>query len=219
MRKALNFGVALVALVAFVAAPMTSFACDKGKSASADKTAEARMIGDKHACAAGAKQANAAMHCPAGSVEACVAKLGISPEDCQKVCASGEYTLVSMNVKGMTCGSCEQKVSAGLTAVPGVVHVGKVSAADGTAYVVVDPKKVDNQALVSAVTATGYTAEVIPAVATEKTDAVVTPATAGSHNCSPAEKAACAAKGTPCPAMKKAAEQEKKAADPTEGSH
>jgi copper chaperone CopZ len=121
----------------------------------------------------------------------------MTTEECQKLCAAGEYTMVNMSIKGMTCTGCESTVSATIAQLPGVVKVGKVNWQEGTAFVLVDNKKVQNEAIVKAVSDKGYKAEIVPAVS-------VTPigSTTGmdaSHPCGAAAAAGCAKKcATPC---------------------
>jgi copper chaperone CopZ len=147
--------------------------------------------------AAATSQVSAKGQCSAETAGACSAKLGMTPEECQKLCAGGEYTMVNMSIKGMTCTGCESTISACLSQLPGVVKVGKVNWQEGTAFVLVDSKKVQNEAIVKAVTDKGYKAEIVPAVS-------VTPigATTGmdaSHPCGAAAASGCAKKcSTPC---------------------
>jgi copper chaperone CopZ len=178
MKRMLSLTLALVALVAFVTAPAVSVAGSCGSKSS-----------DLH-------QMSAKGQCTPEHAAACAAKLGISPEECQKLCASGEYTHVNMSIKGMTCTGCENTITTCLQALPGVVKVGVVSYKDGTAFVLVDPKKVTNEDLVTAINDKGYKAEVIPAVS-------VTPAGAqtvgAQHPCGAAAASACAKKcAKPC---------------------
>ena len=63
----------------------------------------------------------------------------------------------SLKVKGMTCGHCEAAVRKALAAVPGVTRVVDVSREQGEARVEGQP---DARALVQAVRAEGYEAEV-----------------------------------------------------------
>ena len=212
MRKAMAMLVAVFALAAFVMAPMGAMACGEGKTSADNSSTSNKMVSDKGACTATSSQAPAKSACPAGSAEACAAKLGMTAEDCKMVCGQGQYTLVSMNVKGMTCGGCEQAVTACLSGLPGVVKVGKVDYKTGTAYALIDPMKVKDEQLVKAVSDKGYEAKVIPAVAIEpmKGDA----SKMDASGCSAAQKAACAAMGKTCGDKKTEKKDEKK----TDGS-
>jgi copper chaperone CopZ len=178
MKRTLYLTLALVALVAFLTAPTVSQAgsCDS----KSDKS----------------HQMSAKGQCTPEHAAACAAKLGLSLEECQKLCASGEYTHVNMSIKGMTCGSCESKITTCLQALPGVVKVGVVSYKDGSAFVMIDPKKVNNEDLVKAISDNGYQAEVIPAVSVTQSNVQISGA---PHPCGAAAASACAKKcAKPC---------------------
>lgn len=196
MRKMCTIMVAGLALVAFVVAPTASFA---GEGCN-----YAKKTGDKLISATG--------HCSKGDKAACAFKMAMSFEECQKLCASGDYTVVNMSVKGMTCGGCEGMVTASLEKIPGVIKVGAVNYKEGTAFVMIDPKKVKNETLVTAVSGQGYQVEVIPAVAWT-TIAGDTKTTGAKRGCGlsgqKANSAACAAragKGEAKEEVKEAAE-------------
>jgi len=210
MRKAMVMLVAMFALAAFVVAPMGAMACGEGKTSADNSSTSNKMVSDKSACSATSTQASAKSGCPAGSAEACATKLGMTADDCKMVCGQGQYTLVSMNVNGMTCGGCEQAVTACLTGMPGVVKVGKVDHKSGTAYVLIDPMKVKDEQLAKAVSDKGYEAKVIPAVAVEPMQGEASKMDASG--CSAAQKAACAAMGKTC-GDKKAEKKEDKKTD------
>lgn len=160
MKKALTIVAAVLMFAAVSTAPSTALA---GPSCGKNADIEAKLIGDK-------------THCSKTEGAICAAKLGMSAEECKALYASGEYTLVSMSIKGMTCGGCEGKVTASLEKIPGVIKVGTVSFKDETAFVLVDTKKVPNDLLVSTVTDHGYKVEVIPAVARTTTATATTKA-------------------------------------------
>jgi copper chaperone CopZ len=113
----------------------------------------------------------------------------MSAEDLAKHCGyDGKVEMITMSVKGMTCGGCEGSVRATLEKIEGVVKVCAVSFKDNMAVVVIDPAKAKAEMLTTAVTNKGYAVEVIPAVAT-------TGSTVDAHKgCSAEQKAACAAK-------------------------
>jgi copper chaperone CopZ len=183
MKRTLSLTFALLAVAAFAVAPGVSLADSCGHHVV--QTTEAKQI-------------SAAGHCTAENAGACAAKMGMPVEECQKLCASGEYTMISMSVKGMTCTGCENTITTCLQELPGVVKVGKVSYQDGTAYVMIDPKKVKNEALITAVSNKGYKAEVIPAVAVTPFGQTQTVGDA-QHPCGPAAAKACAKKcAKPC---------------------
>jgi len=176
MKRTLYLTLALVALVAFLTTPAVSLACGNKSSSSHQMSAKGQ--------------------CTPEEAAACAAKLGISPEECQKLCASGEYTPVNMSIKGMTCTGCENTITTCLQALPGVVKVGVVSYKDGSAFVVVDPKKVNNEELVKAISDKGYQAEVIPAVSVTQSNVQISGA---QHPCGAAAASACAKKcAKPC---------------------
>ena len=86
--------------------------------------------------------------------------------------ADDGLSLVTLNVKGMTCGGCEAHVSKTLKACDGVTEVVEVSHKDNLAVVIYDPNKIETDKLVSTITKLGYKAEVQPAVATTIKEAV-----------------------------------------------
>ena len=134
MKRTLSLMLALAVLVAFVTAPAVSLAGQSCGSKAAD-----------------AKQISSKAQCSPEHAAACAAKLGMTVEECQKLCATGDYTHVNMSIKGMTCTGCENTISTCLQTVPGVVKVGLVSHKEGTAFVLVDSKKVKNEELVKAI--------------------------------------------------------------------
>lgn len=194
MRKLFTFGLAGLAVLAFAAgaAFAGSDCATKGasatKSAYTAKEADAKMISADGKSCAGTNAAKAS-----ADGKACCAtsgtKTAMSPEECAKMCGytGGKCEVISMSVKGMTCGGCETSVTASLEKVPGVVKVVSVSYKDGIAMVCIDPAKCKTDGLTSAVSNKGFEAEIIPAVATTAT-------TASGKACNPDDKAACAAK-------------------------
>jgi copper chaperone CopZ len=183
MKRILSITLGLLALTALLV-PAGSFA---GEGCTGMKT-NAGQASAKGPCTAGASASCAAT---------CAAKLGMTPEECQKLCAGGEYTMVNMSIKGMTCTGCESTISTSLSQLPGVVKVGKVSWQEGTAFVLVDNKKVQNEAIVKAVSDKGYQAEIIPAVSV--TPIGSTTAVGAQPACGAAAAAGCAKKcSKPC---------------------
>jgi copper chaperone len=184
MKKFVSMSLACLALLAFVAAP--TFACDGNKTTSANASTgtDGKLASsDSKASCAGMKNASTT----SADGKSCCAGHGTATSasaDGEKCPATG-CEMVTMSVKGMTCGGCETTVRASLEKVPGVVKVMSVSYKDGTALVCMDPKKCKAESLTSAVSDKGYEAEVIPAVA--KT-------TADGKSCAGMDKAACAAK-------------------------
>ena len=74
MKKFMALTISMLALIALVVAPATSFA---GSCSGHAKTAEAKTADAKKAAA----------HCSATEAKACADKLGMSVEECQKLCA------------------------------------------------------------------------------------------------------------------------------------
>lgn len=64
---------------------------------------------------------------------------------------------VVLNIKGMTCGGCEGKVKAALSACEGVNDV-NVSHKEGKAHLLVEEGKANNAVLIEAVKQVGFTA-------------------------------------------------------------
>jgi copper chaperone CopZ len=184
MKRILSITLGLLALAALLV-PAGSFA---GEGCTGMKT-DASQASAKGPCTAGASASCAAT---------CAAKLGMTPEECQKLCAGGEYTMVNMSIKGMTCTGCESTISACLSQLPGVVKVGKISWQEGTAFVLVDNKKVQNETIVKAVSDKGYQAEIIPAVSVTPIGTQLT-GNAQAPSCGAAAAAGCAKKcSKPC---------------------
>jgi len=72
----------------------------------------------------------------------------------------GKGKQIELTVRGMSCGHCEMRVSKALSAIEGVKKV-EVSHEKGLAVVTLEPKaEVDVAALIAAVAAAGYEAEV-----------------------------------------------------------
>ncbi len=178
MKRVLSVTFCFLALAALVVVPASAFA---GEGCAMSKTATTTT-------------ATTAKMCPAGEAASCAAKLGMPAEECQKLCATGEYTMVNMSIKGMTCTGCESTISTCLSTVPGVVKVGKVSYQEGTAYVLVDPKVVKNDVMLKSIGDKGYTAEVIPAVSLTPVGTQLTGD--AKHPCGTAAAAGCGAKCT-----------------------
>jgi copper chaperone CopZ len=65
--------------------------------------------------------------------------------------------VISLNIRGMTCGGCEIQVEHALMKLEGIKKV-VVNYKDGSAIVAINPKKVDTQVLIEAVTKAGYSA-------------------------------------------------------------
>jgi len=209
MRKLFALSLAGLAILAFAAAPI--FAGENCAKAAGDSKACAKVCGakgtsasaNKSGCTVGAGtsgeatmiSAEGGVDCKHLSKEEC-AKLCaegkckyMTKEECAKLCADGSACeVINMSIKGMTCGGCEQSITAALAKIDGVKKVVSVNYKDGSALVLIDPAKVKSEMLATAVTDKGYEAQVVPAVAT------MTSAPAKGHVCSPEQKAACAKK-------------------------
>jgi len=197
-------------LFAFLSLAISSaFACGKdGENATKTSAsvcpsmAKAQMISDKGACTGHGEKMSAA--------ECAVKCASMSSEDLAKACNyDGKVQMIQMSVKGMTCGGCESSIKACLEKLDGVVKVCAVSYKDDFAAVVIDPSKTKSDLLTTAITNKGYTAEVIPAVATATTGS------ADPHKgCTAEQKAACAAKKAACETKKDAKTEETSAKQP-----
>lgn len=195
MKKATLFILASLALLAFAITPVFAGEGCGAKTAAAGDT-KAQLTSDKGGCTAHGDMKMSAAECAAK----CAA---MSPEELAKCCSyNGQVKMINMSVKGMTCGGCESSIKACLEKIDGVVKVCAVSHTDNMAMVVIDPTKIKPEALTTAITNKGYTAEVIPAVAT-------TTSTSADHkSCTAAQKAACAANKSACAAHQDAKTEE-----------
>lgn len=102
------------------------------------------------------------------SVPALACNGGKCSEECAKSAetppapANVQGTKVVLNVTGMSCGSCANKVTAALMATEGV-KLATVDHSTGRAEVIIDDTKTNADALVKVVTALSYGASVAPA--------------------------------------------------------
>ena len=111
----------------------------------------------------------AATTCSPENMEACMAYAKTKHAE---VCKYGsECQITSMSIKGMTCGACENGVKAAFMNVEGVNKVVEVCQKGGFAVVCTNPEKASNEVLLKAVSAKGFEAKIIPALATITTDA------------------------------------------------
>jgi Cu+-exporting ATPase len=74
---------------------------------------------------------------------------------------------VELNLTGMSCASCANRIESILQNLPGVEHAG-VNFAAGKAYVDYDPKHTDTSAMIKAVEDAGYSAEVADTESVDK---------------------------------------------------
>jgi len=77
--------------------------------------------------------------------------------DVQKV-ESAQGTQLAFSIKGMSCGSCSEKINTALMSVEGVV-ASAVDYQTGEAKVAFDASKTDEQALMAAIQGTGFKAK------------------------------------------------------------
>jgi len=142
VRRTFNLVLAAIVVLAITALPLTATAGQTCGSVKANLGSKA----DKSLCTAstlaGAKTAN---------------------WDCDY---EGKCETVHMSIDGMTCGSCENTLTAVLSGLEGVVKVHRISHKDGLAVICCDPTKIKGEMLTKAVISKGYKAEIIPAVAT-----------------------------------------------------
>lgn len=177
MKKVLSLSLAALALIAFA-----------GTSASA--------CGGSASCGAKASKTSStsasSKTCSQQDMEACAKKMGVSVEECMKMCSEkGSMTMHSISIQGMTCTKCEASVTGAIEALPGVNKVVSISYQDGNAVVCVDKNRTSTANLTQAIADKGFKAEIIPAVAkTASADGKQ----ACSKSCSAAQKAACTAK-------------------------
>ena len=192
MRKFFAVTVAGLAILALAVSPI--FAGENCATKAGDSKACAKVCGAKGTATSasadkGSCTGSAATSGEAKMVSADGACKYMTKEECAKLCADGsKCEVVTMSVKGMTCGGCEQSITTALEKVDGVKKVISVSHADGTAIVCIDPAKTKSADLATVVTDKGYEAHVTNAVAT------MSEAPAKAKVCSPENKAACAAK-------------------------
>ena len=167
--------------------------------ASADKAASAtKASADKASCSAStnAIKASAKSACSEADMKACADKMGVSVEECKKMCSEkGSMTMHKISIQGMTCTSCEASLTKVIEGVAGVKKVVSISHKDGSAVVCVDKSNTCTKTLTKAITDKGYKAEIIPAVATMA--AAPDAKKSCAKSCSTADKAACASKDAP----------------------
>jgi copper chaperone len=193
--------IALVAFVAFASAPVS--ACDGNKTTkttSAEKSCSAKQtaqMASAHGKMCDAKDAQA---CSVANMEACAKLMGMTKEECQEVCGeNAKFSMATIDIKGMTCGGCENSVKTALMKIEGVQNVAAISHEKELAVVVFDPKVATEATLTKTVTDKGYQAQIVPAVAklneieAKTTKVNSTDKKACSKTCTKAEKAACSA--------------------------
>ncbi len=226
MKKVLSLTIMALALIAF--AGSTATACgtcsahaDKtatktsaksscssktgaDKASCSSKTNATKVSGDKASCSASTnaiKASASSAACSQADMEACAKKMGVSVEECKKMCSeNGSMTMQKISIEGMTCTSCEASLTKAIEGVAGVQKVVSISHKDGSAVVCVDKNNTCLTTLTKSITDKGFKAEIIPAVATTGATTIAAPGadkSACAKSCSSAEKAACASKDAP----------------------
>lgn len=179
MRKLFVFALLSLAVIAMAAGPAfagqgsacgskaTKASATAGKDYGKMSSAEcAKMCGGKGMKGTATSVKADLSNSSTMSFEECAKAMGMSPEECAKLCDSkSNCTITHMSIKGMTCGGCEQSVTASLSEVPGVLKVIKVDHESGMALVCCDPAKMDGAAMIMAVADKGFEAMIMPAVA------------------------------------------------------
>lgn len=215
MKKVLTFSIATLAALAFTAG--SSFACGSSTACSAAKkdgklaasstsstvTTDGKLASSSKSCSAAKKDgklASSGYVCSAhkNGTTATNASYANLPANAQTVAANhyekcginGNYELVNISVKGMTCGGCEYGLKDALANVDGVNHVINVDHKEGIAQVCTS-KKIDHAAMTTAISSKGFEAQIIPAVAktTSKSTAKASLSNAKGAGCSAAYRA------------------------------
>jgi len=164
VRKITVFLVAALVMMFAVAQIQAGEGCSSAKGTKA-KTISADKAGCSAAKGTSAKLASMTM-------EDCAKLCGMTAEECAKACGGkGNCSMKMISVKGMTCTGCEGAVSSALAKVEGVNRVLKVDHKEGYAVVCAVKDKCCETSLTKAISAKGFTAEIIPAVATAETTA------------------------------------------------
>lgn len=168
MKQKTIYTLFIVAVFAFMAASV-SFACDGTASASClHKNTDAKLTSVKSGCSfksTSATLTSSDQVCTPEQMAACAKAMNMSKEECANLCDS-KGTMTAFAVTGMTCGGCETSLKAALSDIDGVFHVAKVSYKSKQAIVCYDAKKANPETFIKAITDKGYTAQIIPAVAT-----------------------------------------------------
>lgn len=79
----------------------------------------------------------------------------------QGVSGSTKPNNLTLDVQGMTCGSCEQAIQREVSRLPGVLSV-KASVADKKTWVTFTAGKVTKETIISTINALGYRASLAP---------------------------------------------------------
>jgi copper chaperone CopZ len=83
-----------------------------------------------------------------------------------------KFAALTLDVKGMTCGGCENKVKAALSGINGVVETQKVSAQTNSATITFDPSVTSSDAIAKSLAQkTGYAITVVKNAGVDGTSA------------------------------------------------
>jgi len=215
MKKLLAFTFAILAVLAFAAAP--GFACGEknstastskvdGKLVSSSSGTDGKLANSGKACSFKKTDGKLASSSSYANSAGCSAKKTASlasykmSENSRLVqsshnahCNVGEgCQLVNISVDGMTCGGCESGVKSALVKVDGVNGVVNIDYKEGIAQVCTK-HGIENAELTKAVSTTGFESKIIPAVVkTSYKDSKASKTTLTSydkHNCSEVCKA------------------------------
>ncbi len=194
MKKTL--GIALLFVIGLTFGVAQVHACGAEKSGSATSEMKGKSCGS----AVEAKMISSdskSKKCPSSGMSSSASEMSAhcSPEECAemaKFCESydGKCEIRTISVKGMTCESCENTVKASLMKIDGVLKVAKVSHENGVAVVCIDPDKVDNDALTSAVSNKGFEAQMMAAVSTTSNKQCASKSSAKAGGCCSKNKGA-----------------------------
>ncbi len=84
-----------------------------------------------------------------------------------------KFAALTLNVKGMTCGGCENKVKAALSGIDGVVETQKVSAEANSAVLTFDPAITSSEVIVKSLSEkTGYAISVVKSAGVDESSAM-----------------------------------------------
>jgi copper chaperone CopZ len=122
------------------------------------------MAGDDHKCSSDAAKKKCAPGC-------FMSKLVKADEnDEAKICdhakmadCTGKCTHLTLNIKGMTCTGCENKIKTALTDCEGVVCVKTVDHQKGSAMLCIDDKKIESKKVLTVVSELGYETSLVSA--------------------------------------------------------
>ncbi len=124
--------------------------------------------------------------CSPEQIEACLASVKVNHAELCAAAKDCNYT--AMSIKGMTCAGCENSIKAALMNIDGVNKVLEVCYKSGVAVVCANSNEASNEVLLKAVSAKGFEAQIIPAVATVSTDTRTSTIGSTGKTCGAAKK-------------------------------